>query len=244
VFSPERQQLLSGASEYRRGLMDWALFHVEPSYGEALQRYRRALRQRNVALRQRAAAEQVRAWDGELAEWGTGVDEARAAYVDDLRVALAKVLVERAGGAVEVGYRRGWASGHSLAQALTVGLERDRTQGWTGAGPHLADLLISVGGRPARVVASRGQGRVIVASLVLAHVLLLRARTGHSPVVLADDVASELDGAGRAWFVEELAGLPSQVFVTAVEKELLPITRLQSEHKVFHVERGRITELL
>jgi DNA replication and repair protein RecF len=98
-------------------------------------------------------------------------------------------------------------------------------------------------GRAARDVASRGQGKVLAAALVLGNVAYVRDVSGRAPVVLADDVPSELDASARAWFLDRLRALGTQVFLTALDRATAGLPA-GIPHAVFHVERGHVAELV
>lgn len=243
VFSPESHELLGGGPEVRRGLMDWALFHVEPEYGEVLQRYRRALRQRNAALRGLAGRAEVGAWDRELAQQGERLDGWRRIYAEAAGELVRSLAPGGLLSRLALAYRRGWPAGTDLEGALQAGWETDRERGWTARGPHAADFALLLDGRPARDVASRGQVKVLAAALVLGNVAYVRQTNGRGPVVLADDVPSELDASARAWFLDRLHALGTQVFLTALDPAMVDLPD-GIPHAVFHVERGRVVELV
>ena len=122
---------------------------------------------------------------------------------------------------------------------LRAEVARDRTYGYTRHGPHRADLLVKVGNRLARDTLSRGQQKLLVIALRLAQVALLNASTGSQPIVLIDDLASELDCRHRELLLALLAALNVQVVLTAMEPQTL------SDHRNlainwFHVEQGNI----
>jgi DNA replication and repair protein RecF len=100
-----------------------------------------------------------------------------------------------------------------------------------------------VGDRQARDVLSRGERKILVAASLLAHVAYIRDRCGSAPIVLADDIPSELDETGQRWFLEGLRLTDSQIFATALQRQFLPVP-LSIDHKVFHVERGVVSNLL
>jgi DNA replication and repair protein RecF len=243
VFGAESQELVFGGPERRRGLMDWALFHVEPRYGECLQRYRRALRQRNAALRAGGVRRAVRVWDEELVREGLALDRWRGDYALAARPHVAETLRGLWTWEPELGYQRGWPPGESLGDALERTWETDRHRGWTSLGPQVADLQILVHRRPARDVLSRGEAKALVAALVTAHVEYLRSRIPRVPVVLADDLPSELDARVRGWFVDRLIRLGAQVFLTALDPALIPAPN-GATYALFHVKQGQVSRLV
>jgi len=243
LVRPESHRLVGGGPGERRRLLDWGLFHVEPAYHGILQRYVRGLRQRNASLRSSRTSVSVRAWDPELAETGELVSAWRAGYVERLRPFLVGQGTRLLGMHVSMRYRRGWAEGISLGEALDRNLSVDRQRGATGAGPHRAEVLLQADGLRVEEALSRGQEKLLVGAIVLGQCALLAAEAGVHPVVLVDDLAAELDEHNRHRFLESLAELGNQAFVTSVTGGL----RLQegwSESRTFHVEQGSVREVV
>lgn len=238
VITPDSQRLLSDGAELRRRLLDWALFHVEPAYLVALQRYRRALRQRNAALRDGVAAAALSAWDRELAEAGEHLHGLRDRFLGDVLPFYAESLQRLVPMRVDIAYRAGWDTTMGLLEVLEAAVGTDRGRGFTGLGPHRADLRFQLDGASANQVLSRGEGKLFVVGLVLAQGRFLRDRQGRRPLVLVDDLASELDEDSRARFFAELRALGAQSFITTVSRELVE-TGPREDLRVFHVERGK-----
>lgn len=108
-----------------------------------------------------------------------------------------------------------------LEAALLRRLELDRDRGFTSAGPHVDDLALSLGGKAARAYASQGQQRALVLALKIAEIENLRAALGRPPLLLLDDVSSELDPAKNRYLLRYLAGLPAQAFLTTTDRALV-----------------------
>jgi DNA replication and repair protein RecF len=243
LVRPESHRLVGGGPGERRRLLDWGLFHVEPAYHGVLQRYGRGLRQRNAALRSSRRTGSVRAWDGELAETGEQVSVWRAGYVERLGPFLMGQGQRLLGMHVSVRYRRGWSEGMSLGEALERNLPVDRERGATSAGPQRADVLLQVDGLPVEEALSRGQAKLLVGAVVLSQCGLVAEEAGVHPVVLVDDLAAELDERNRHRFLENLAELGNQAFVTSVTGEL-GVKEVGSEKRTFHVEQGSVQEVV
>ena len=141
---------------------------------------------------------------------------------------------------IEIKLQAGWDTAREFKQVLKDDLDRDIRYGFTHSGPHRADLQLSMHGRQARDIISRGQLKLLVISLKLAQVQLLANETGHSGCVLVDDFAAELDVANRAKLLRHLSDMKCQVFITATETtEFGDLTTLNN-YKMFHVEHGDI----
>lgn len=243
VVTPDTQRLLSDGAELRRRLVDWALFHVEPGYHGVLQQYRRAVRQRNVALREGWSDARLKPWTREAAALGTRLHASRGAYLKEVLQDLGRTVETLLGVRVDITYEPGWDEREALAEVLAASLGQDRAQGFTGAGPHRADLRFTLEGSPAQHVLSRGEGKLFVAAVMLGQVRYLARRSGKTPVALVDDFASELDEASRARFLAALGETGAQVFVTALTPEAV-IPPGGADGALFHVERGAVTQMV
>ena len=234
VIDPEVHKLIEEGGRRRRRWLDWAVFHVEPQFGEWWLRYGRAVRQRNAALR---AREPTRPWETELAAWGEKISEARRSVLEQLDPHWRAVVTGLACPAGELQYHRGWAAQGSLAGALESSRAGDERRGLTQVGPHRADILIRVAGKPAREVLSRGQQKLMAVALMLAQMRLLRGLSGASPTLLLDDPAAELDSAHLRHFVDLIAALDCQLVITSLQPQT-PAFGIPD--RVFHVEQGRL----
>ncbi|MBS0217122.1 MAG: DNA replication/repair protein RecF [Proteobacteria bacterium] len=242
TFEPGSHALLSGGGEPRRRLLDWGLFHVEPEFLPVWRRHARALKQRNALLKAGGANAALDAWDSELAAAGESLDRHRRAYVETLESQVerwARELIPELGPA-QHSYQPGWRREElTLADALLVNRERDRQLGHTTAGPHRADLLLGFAARPAREPLSRGQSKLAALALLLAQAEDFRIRRGEWPLILLDDLASELDRGHRHALLGALVASGAQVFVTGTELDALELDPAWST-TMFHVEHGVI----
>jgi DNA replication and repair protein RecF len=195
MSSPEDVVLVKGSGSQRRQFLDMALSQVLPRYLNALQQYRQVLRQRNQLLRNpHAEAALLDVWDEQLATHGAVLIEERTKYVEQLdklaRVAYAQIANEER---LELKYHPDVSNPALLGAVLRQVRNSDLQRGTTQRGPHRDDLEFIVAGRPARSFASQGQQRTAALSVKLADVELIQARTGDFPLLLLDEVLSELD---------------------------------------------------
>ncbi|MDE2050857.1 MAG: DNA replication and repair protein RecF, partial [Gammaproteobacteria bacterium] len=235
VIDPEIHKLIEEGGRRRRRWLDWAVFHVEPQFGDWWVRYGRAVRQRNAALRRRG--ESTKPWDLEAAGLGERISEARRRVVEQMQPYWQEVISGLDCPAGELQYLRGWGAQHSLIEALEASRVRDELRGLTHAGPHRADVLIRVRGKLAREVLSRGQQKLMAVALTLAQLRLLKDLSGTTPTLLLDDPAAELDSAHLGYFVSEIAHLGCQLLITSLQPET---PAFGAPDKVFHVEQGRV----
>ena len=243
LVTPESHRLLSGGPRERRRILDWGLFHVERGYLNLVQRYARTVRQRNAALRGGASSRQLAAWDRELVPIAELLTTRREHYVGAFEEALQAVTRELLGQSVSVTFKRGWSREESFPEALQRATTRDREEGRTTLGPHRADLEFRLEGVPAADALSRGQAKLFVSGVELAQVKGVVGLGASAPVVLVDDLPSELDERNRRRFLNLLRGLGGQVFVTSVDPSWVESDAWDSK-TVFHVEQGRAHEVI
>jgi DNA replication and repair protein RecF len=235
ALDPDIHKLIEQGPERRRRWLDWAVFHVEPSFGPAWTRYMRGLRQRNAALK--AGDASANAWDAELAALGEQLGAARSTLLERLQAVWAPTVAALTGLEPTLGLARGWSQDIDLATALRDSAERDQLRGTTTVGPHRADVQVRVKGRAAREVLSRGQQKLAASAMVVAQLKLLKAEIGLRPLLLLDDPAAELDEAHLQTYVREIADLECQMIVTSLRAE---VSVFGSPNRVFHVEQGAL----
>ena len=240
LFWPDDLGLVKGAPEQRRRFLNQMLVQVEPGYARALAGLRRVLEQRNSLLKRIAAGEggedMLEAWDAELVQVSLEIVDARAKAARQLGPEAARCHAQIAAGErLEVRYL---GPPENLAEAVHNSRAEDLRRGSTSVGPHRDDLLVLLDAHEARSFASQGQQRTAVVSLKLAEARVIESRTGERPVLLLDDVLSELDGDRRAALLGEVAA-GGQVIITSVEAGPFP-PDLIAQSMVWTVEAGRI----
>jgi DNA replication and repair protein RecF len=222
VFTPDRLTVVKGGPAARRAYFDRVLGRLFPARAPLPQDYLAALAQRNAALRrvqfglsERDANEP---WTEQVARLGAGLVASRR----ETLAALAPRFVERAEELGLAAMRLGYDAEPPTREALERRLGRDLERGATGLGPHLDDVLIASGERDLRQYGSQGEQRLAVLSLLLAEAELLPA----PPLLLLDDVLSELDPGRRQVLAERVAGM-GQTMITATHRSALPIEPAQ-----------------
>ena len=243
LLTPDSQRLMTGGAHLRRQLLDWCLFHVEQEFLPVYQRFRRALKQRNAALRAHDHAQVVRSWDDELIKAGERVHEERSRFVDLFLPTLNATVSRLLPFKVALEYRPGWPADQSLEGALEASLSSDMDRGFTQVGPQRSDLAFVVDGIAARKLMSRGESKLFVAGIIVAQATHLMEATDLKPVILVDEVASELDEESRQRVFAALASINAQTFVTTVSRDLVD-TGAWLPDAVFHVEQGIIRAVL
>lgn len=163
IMTSDTANILNGGPGYRRQSLDWALFHVEQGYRALWQRYSRVLRQRNAALRAHTPPAQIMIWDRELADAAEGLDRLRRAYLADLEPYIQNELESLLPGrSLSLRYSSGWPRDLTLEAALRKNIDKDLAQGYTHYGPHRADIVLMVDGRPVQTNFSRGQQKAMI----------------------------------------------------------------------------------
>ena len=229
VFMPDRLALVKGPPAARRSHLDAFVAAMRPARAPARQRYVRALAQRNALVGRirsgQASAESLDAWDAELAWAGIDLMAARADAVATLAPLFAAAAAELGLGedaALEYRPRSHAEDAEALRAELAERRESDVARGFSGHGPHLDELAIMSSGRQARRYGSQGQQRVALLALLFAERDALLASDRPLPLLLLDDVTSELDPDRRELLAARLVGGGGQALVTATETEHLP----------------------
>jgi DNA replication and repair protein RecF len=240
LFWPDDLGLVKAGPELRRRFLNQMLVQVEPGYARALAGLRRVLEQRNSLLKQIASGaggeEVLEVWNEELVKVSAEIAGARSRAVHELQPVAARCHSEiGAGERLEIHYE---GPPENLAVAVNKSLADDIRRGSTTVGPHRDDLRVLLDGQEARSYGSQGQQRTAVVSLKLAEAALIEARTGERPVLLLDDVLSELDGERRAALLKGVADR-GQVIITSVEAGPFP-PDLIAQAMVWTVSEGSI----
>jgi DNA replication and repair protein RecF len=216
LFEPDDLRLLSGSPVRRRQFIDTFISQLDPQYGAKLRRYERALKQRNALLKQQATGNALFAWDVTLSDYGAYIMARREEFIRRLDERLNGTYhsISHTNDAVNVAYSHvvGGDAQKLLAQ-LHAHAEKDRLLGFTSVGPHRHDVLFHFNGSPAISTASRGEVRSVVLALKFLEVEIIESLTGKKPVVLLDDVFSELDKARQNYLVNSLEH--NQIIITS-----------------------------
>jgi DNA replication and repair protein RecF len=248
LFVPEDLLLPRAAPAARRRMLDLAVFNVERAYYREASAFQKVLKSRNHVLKRGPGdAVLLEAYDDELARTGARVVLRRRALVADLAPRTRALFAALHGPlAVDVAYRSAPSvdaapDEPAVAAALLAGLRAQRSlderRRFTGFGPHTDDLEILLAGRLAREHASQGQLRSLVLALKLAELLNVEARLADVPVLLLDDVPSELDPTRRRFLFDMVGGLACQTFISVTERAVVsPL----ADRFDFGVRAGRI----
>ena len=250
LFSPEDLGLIKEGPSRRRRFMDMEICQVDKVYLHYLQQYQIVLRQRNQLLKELVKAAKgvpsqvdrtlVEVYDDQFADFACRLIARRRVFLEKLGT-LAPVIHSQISGASEeirFTYEMNVADNREMMiHKLADSFESDLKQGSTSVGPHRDDIGIHINGIDVRTYGSQGQKRTAALSMKLAEVEMMEKETGTSPVLLLDDVMSELDESRQRFLVQSIEKHQTIITCTGVEDS---IRRMQNA-RVFKVEEGTIT---
>ena len=221
VFTPDRLAIVKAGPAARRAYFDRSLSRLLPARATVPGDYASALAQRNAALK-RGDRDAVSPWTEQVARFGAELVAAR----EEALALLDPPFSERAGELGLESARLGYEGEPPSVAALEERLDRDLDRGATGLGPHLHDVSIAAGTRDLRSFGSQGEQRTAVLALLLAEAALIAERREEAPLLLLDDVLSELDPTRRRVLVDQLTGR-GQTLITSTTADALPGTPAQ-----------------
>ena len=210
LFEPNDLQLLIRGPEQRREYIDSLLEQSQSTYKALKNNYKRVVAQRNTLLKQRGILkDQFFVWNIRLSELGGKIVEARGDLIKEINQNISKNYssIAKQKSDVKLRYQTDLPLDNyssSLLKKLETDVEKDKLRGFTAYGPHREDILFTLNGEQAEKTASRGETRTILLALKIFELDLLEKRRGKKPILLLDDVFSELDGSRRRYLVEFL----------------------------------------
>lgn len=224
LFEPNHLQLLSGAPELRREYIDDLLEQFTPGYDTLRKSYKRALQQRNFLLKNGGAKDQLFVWNLRLSDIGGQVALHRQRLVERIHKNMTGIYRNMGGAKAKVAVvYQSSCVGEQYSTKLLHKLEShqdiDMRRGFTGHGPHRDDIVVSLNGHAAMTSASRGEMRTLMLALKVIELQLLEEDRGIKPLLLMDDVFSELDGSRRKALTEVIKGY--QTFITTTDADVV-----------------------
>jgi DNA replication and repair protein RecF len=244
LFAPEDLRLPKGPPSGRRRFLDRAIFNAQTGYLDEVQTYELILKSRNAVLREGGRADLLEVYDAQLAQAAVPLVERRRALVGELAPFVRRAFerVTQTGLMLEIAYRSTLEGegdiGAVLLQRLGAERARDLARGATSSGPHTDDLELCLGDHDAGAFASQGQLRATVLALKIAEIEYLSQRLGDAPVLLLDDVSSELDPTRNQQLFSFLQTVPCQTFITTTRPQHV---LLSQERQDFTVEKGVVS---
>lgn len=241
LLTPDSQLLVFGEPRERRHWLDWAMFHVEPSYLETWRCYFRALRHRNALLKDGMRGTELSPWEESMGQYAGALENARRAFISELNRTFSHLAAAVWSEAPQINLSSGW----DMAEPLQDRLKRDRGSdceaGFTRAGPHRSDISFYTGEHALGAVFSRGECKLFLSILMLSQAEVVAVRTGENPLLLADDFGAELDPTGREKLHSLAMTWPWQTFMTGTDCHWDPVP---PDSAVFHVEHGQVRKMV
>lgn len=245
VFSPEDLSLIKSGPAKRRKFMDMEICQVDPVYLHDLQQYCKVLKQRNQLLKEISRVpekkETIFAWDLQLVHYGVKVMRRRAEFVSRLQKHTSVIhnSITHGEESLKILYENAVSMDENVFQRqLEKDFVRDQRYGSTAAGPHHDDLALFIDGSDVRVYGSQGQQRTTALSMKLAELEMMKEEIGHSPVLLLDDVMSELDQDRQLHLARYIQENQTIITCTGIEDS---IRRLPAG-KMYQIQKGRIAQ--
>ena len=246
IFSPEDLKIVKDEPEKRRKFIDRELCLIKPGYYSDLSNYKKVLKQRNTYLKEFEIENSILdIWDYELAKYGSRVVTRRNDFIRKINIISSQIHDNISGGRekLELKYEPGVMCGENenleeyFYELLKETRNDDIRNRTTGRGPHKDDLKISADGIDLRKFGSQGQQRTAALSLKLSEIKLIEEEMGEKPILLLDDVLSELDNDRQTYLINSLGG--NQLFITTTDISGKVANSLP-EGKVFKIKSGTV----
>ena len=241
-FSPEDLNIIKNGPAGRRKFIDLELSQLDKVYFNHLSNYSRIVNQRNHLLKDSAyrqdAMETLDIWDLQLVQYGNAIIARRKQFVDEMNEIVSGIHKKLTGGKEEIRliYEPS-TKNMSLEQALEMNRQRDIRMKSTSVGPHRDDVCFMVGNLDIRRFGSQGQQRTAALSLKLAEIELVKRVIGDTPVLLLDDVLSELDKHRQNYLLDSIHDIQTLITCTGVDEF---VNHRFEVNKVFHVQNGQV----
>ncbi len=241
IFHPDEVNYISSYPAFRRNLLDRSIFYTDFSYIETYRNYTRCLKQRNAFLK--GGSQGLDCWQEQLLDYGATIITQRLKYIDRINEILKTGAFEKnRRERYSLHYSRESCEQAAIRAALVAEFEKKKAReellGYTLVGPHKDDVLFNINGKPAIRYASQGQKRSLVISYKTAQILDYQQVHGDYPILILDDMTSELDMGRKNLLLENLLENSGQVFITSTDFQ--PIEHSE-QLKRFRVQQGEIS---
>ena len=243
-FSPEDLSMIKNGPGERRRFMDLELCQLNKLYLYYLSNYNKILNQRNNLLKQisfnSSLQDTLDVWDRQLCEYGTKIIEGREQFLSEMNELVGEIHSTLSGGKekLSIGYEKN-VSSEDMEEKLKKSREQDIYRKATGCGPHRDDISFFIGEENLKLFGSQGQQRTAALSLKLAEIELVRKKIGENPVLLLDDVLSELDRKRQHYLLNSMDGIQTMITCTGLEEFVGDRKRF---NHIFHVVNGIVNE--
>jgi len=239
IFTPEDLRMVKAGPSERRSFIDLELCQLNPIYYHALRQYYQALKQRNNLLKSiskdKKLINTLDVWDEPLYRNGTQIMAQRESFITMLNDIAKEIHKDITGGIEEISLTYRPQIMGDYEERLKRSKDRDIAIGSTSYGIHKDDISICINDKDVRIYGSQGQQRTCALSVKLAEIEIIKTRTGHTPVLLLDDVLSELDESRQDFLFKHIKGLQTVLTCTGVEDVLK-----RTSGKIMRMEKGMI----
>ncbi len=242
LFSPEDLNIIKGGPAYRRSFLDMQICQLDSSYVFNLSNYNKIIEQRNKLLKdiyfQPALKETLFIWDSQLQSYGGNVINKRDSFIKELNEIIKEIHLKLTDGKenIELLYEPN-IKADEIESSLKLNAEKDLRSKITSVGPHRDDFVINVNGIDVRKFGSQGQQRTAALSLKLAEIEIIKKNTNDKPILLLDDVLSELDSGRRNMLLESINDIQTIITCTGLDDF---INERFTINRVYKVSNGTI----
>ncbi len=231
LFEPEELRLIHGSPVRRRQFLDRFISQFDPEYALSMRRYERALKQRNILLKESQQRKgDLFVWDIALSKYGSYIITRRIEIITQLQPQLKDIYkdIAHADDTVTINYSAHYSGSieQKLLGELQQSAQRDALLGYTSVGPHRHDIIFGLNSNVAASVASRGEVRTMVLALKFLEVAILKAATEKNPIILLDDVFSELDDTRQQALIERFSSYQTVITSVAFPGTSYPVRQL------------------
>ena len=239
IFTPEQLNLIKEGPGVRRSFLDVFISQTKPTYFKYLMNYYHILKQRNNILKNRKMLSAIDVWDEKLAEAGVVIARERNEFLKVIDKFIKKYVTENEELSVLYlpSVKNDFTNKDNFVLQLKNSLERDIEKGITMTGPHRDDFDVLLNGKSLKKYGSQGQMRTAVLKIKLAECEIIKEITGEEPLLLLDDILSELDETRRKYFTENIVG--RQVIITCTDKEFA----YDGKGSYFSIKDGKATQI-
>lgn len=239
IFTPEHLNLIKEGPGIRRSFLDVFISQIKPQYFNCLMNYYKVLKQRNNLLKDRRMLSTIDVWNEKLSEYGVALCKYRSEALNITDEYLNKFKTENENLSVvySPSIKGDYTDKENFILRINESLERDLEKGVTMVGPHRDDFDVLLNGKSLKKYGSQGQMRTSVLKIKLSECEIIKSITGEEPVLLLDDVLSELDEVRRKYFTENIKG--RQVIITCTDREFAE----DGSGSYFYVEDGRAEQI-
>lgn len=236
IFTPEHLNLVREGPGTRRNFLDVLISQIKPMYFKYLMNYYKVLKQRNNILKNKKMLSTIEVWDEKLVQYGVKICEYRREVIKKMNEYIGEYESEKEKFSIEYlpSIKNDFTNPENFLNQLKSGLERDIEKGMTMTGPHRDDFDVNLNDKSLKKYGSQGQTRTGVLKIKLCECEIIKSITGEEPILLLDDVLSELDEKRRKYFIDNIEG--RQVIITCTDRSFAE----DEKASYFYVKEGLV----